>query len=265
MSDVQLNSPPRDGTLDSAVDALAAVDEHFGALALAFRDSLAQDQAGDELRLLASISSLAALEELDELGRLIDLAAEQSAATPARVLEAILLTAPFCGLLQAARAARVFADRHPDHQGEAAADHPPGENVDGFLRPALEAGAELYGLERAKANIAMFRLWGREVADVVEQVVYGGLNRRPVLTHLEREACGSAALACLSREFSFRWHARVALVLGITPAELQGLLFAQIPYTGFPRMLEALNQLDEVIAAWSDATAGALAWDPEPR
>jgi alkylhydroperoxidase/carboxymuconolactone decarboxylase family protein YurZ len=222
---------------------------------------LMEDLSSGRIAELTSITALCAIGELDELELHLERAKEEKIAAN-EVLEAILININYSGLLKVGRGIERFMSVFPEGvEGESKQAYPDEPDVEGFHGAGLNAGTELYGSARARANFYFFRGWDRHLAEIVERVIYGGLDRRRVLSHLDRELCSVGALTALGHTFSLEWHARVALQLGAMPDEVRGAAIRELPHVGFPLVVTALLSIDNVVEAWTKQVRTTMAWD----
>jgi len=133
--------------------------------------------------------------------------------------ETLLQAVLFCGFPRAVTAFETLAAAWP-------AERPPA----GGALPAEDqatAGralfAAIYGQNEAAVR-AMLLGYHRDFHDFVLEVAYGRVLARPGLTGRERELLGAGALAASDQLRQFAGHARGALHLGATKAELREVL-----------------------------------------
>jgi 4-carboxymuconolactone decarboxylase len=75
----------------------------------------------------------------------------------------------------------------------------------------------------------------------VVEFAFGEIYRRPGLDLRQRELVTIAALATLGgAEPQLEVHVNGALNVGLTPAEIVEAIIHCVPYTGFPRVLNAI-------------------------
>jgi 3-oxoadipate enol-lactonase len=97
-------------------------------------------------------------------------------------------------------------------------------------------------------TLAAVRLRSPGLYDDVVEGAFGGTLARPELSRAEREIATVAMLAAEGgAENQLVTHLGAALHNGVTPTELRALCEHVAPYAGFPRALNALAVLDEVL------------------
>ncbi|MFD1544121.1 alpha/beta fold hydrolase [Nonomuraea guangzhouensis] len=93
------------------------------------------------------------------------------------------------------------------------------------------------------------RLRSPHMYDALVEGAFGGTLARPELGRAARETATVAILAAIGgAEAQLATHARAALHNGIAPDELRALAQHVSLYAGFPRALNALTVIDEVLA-----------------
>jgi 4-carboxymuconolactone decarboxylase len=76
---------------------------------------------------------------------------------------------------------------------------------------------------------------------------YGELWSRPGLTHRERMLCAIAAFTAMGLEGQLRKFSQSALNVGLTRENIVEAVIQTAPYGGFPRALNGLAILSEVL------------------
>jgi alkylhydroperoxidase/carboxymuconolactone decarboxylase family protein YurZ len=93
-------------------------------------------------------------------------------------------------------------------------------------------------------------------------VVYGHLHARPALDPRTREAVAIAAIAAAGMvDIPLRVHTRSALAAGLTAAEITEVLLEVAAFGGFPRAVQAIQTVTEVL----EEERAQLPPDPAPR
>jgi len=77
---------------------------------------------------------------------------------------------------------------------------------------------------------------------------YGELWSRPGLNHRQRMLCALAAFTALGLEGQLKKFAKSAGNVGLTPEEVIEAIIQTAPYGGFPRALNGLAIVSEVLA-----------------
>lgn len=90
------------------------------------------------------------------------------------------------------------------------------------------------------------------------EFAFGDIYRRPELSLKEREMITLASLATLGGcEAQLTVHLNAALNVGLSPARIIETFMQCIPYTGFPRVLNAVFTAKAVFAARGVTVAAA--------
>jgi 4-carboxymuconolactone decarboxylase len=77
---------------------------------------------------------------------------------------------------------------------------------------------------------------------------YGEIYSRPGLTNQQRALITIASLVTQGTEFELELHINTGLAAGLTSTEIVESVIHLIPYTGFPRVLNALYVIKKVFA-----------------
>ena len=88
-----------------------------------------------------------------------------------------------------------------------------------------------------------------ELGDILRKVIFGDVFRIGDLDLRTREILTVSVLATLQCIAQLRGHAQAALNVGVTPVELRETLYQCAPFIGFPRTLNAVAALNEVLRA----------------
>ncbi|GAV94487.1 hypothetical protein ADENT20671_1256 [Actinomyces denticolens] len=86
-----------------------------------------------------------------------------------------------------------------------------------------------------------------ELYEILQNQIFGEVFSTGVLTDVEREIITVTVLGCLQTLPQLRAHAAAALNVGATPLQLREALYQCAPYIGYPRALNAVAALDEVL------------------
>lgn len=77
---------------------------------------------------------------------------------------------------------------------------------------------------------------------------FGDIYSREGLTDQQRTLCTISSLVTLGTEPQLELHINSGLNIGLTPKEIVGAVVHLLPYSGFPRVLNALNIVKKVFA-----------------
>lgn len=80
------------------------------------------------------------------------------------------------------------------------------------------------------------------------EFAYGDIYTREGLTNQQRALITISSLVTLGTEPQLELHINTGLTAGLTPNEIIECIVHLIPYTGFPRVLNALNVTKKVFA-----------------
>jgi 4-carboxymuconolactone decarboxylase len=87
-----------------------------------------------------------------------------------------------------------------------------------------------------------------DVGRYIVEFGYGEIYSRPGLTNQQRVLITIASLVTQGTEREIELHVNTGLTAGLTSTEIVESLIHLIPYTGFPRVLNALYVVKEVFA-----------------
>jgi 4-carboxymuconolactone decarboxylase len=199
-----------------------------------------------EDRMICTLAVLAPLQRLDALRRMVHGALEIGIA-PRSILEVFMQTGLYAGFPtteQAAACAReVFAAR-----GVAVPSEPPRDDS----HEALDArGRELLGTLHGARGQQGYAAPGNDITGALYPAAirygYGELWFRPGLTHRQRMLCAIAAFTSLGLEGQLSKFAQSALNVGLKREEIIEAVIQTAPYGGFPRALNGLAILQQVL------------------
>jgi 4-carboxymuconolactone decarboxylase len=87
-----------------------------------------------------------------------------------------------------------------------------------------------------------------DLSDYIVSFAFGDIYSRTALTQQEQTMVTISTLVALGTEPQLKLHMNVGFNVGLTKEKIVGALIQCIPYIGFPRVLNALTQLKEVMA-----------------
>lgn len=87
-----------------------------------------------------------------------------------------------------------------------------------------------------------------DVGRYIIEFGYGDIYSRPGLTHQQRALVTISTLATQGTERELELHINTGLTAGLTKTEIVEAIVHLIPYTGFPRVLNALYVAKKVFA-----------------
>jgi 4-carboxymuconolactone decarboxylase len=192
---------------------------------------------------LAVLSVLQRLEPLEALTRTsLDLGL-----SPRNILEVFVQVGLYAGFVttetSAAVARRVFAAR-----GLAVPPEPDRDDSHDRLDAlGREVMAKLHGERANQGYAAPGNAITGELYPAAIRYGYGELWSRPGLDHRQRMLCAVAAFCAMGLEGQLRKFAKSALNVGLTRQEIVEAVIQTGPYGGFPRALNGLGILSEVL------------------
>ncbi len=95
------------------------------------------------------------------------------------------------------------------------------------------------------------------LSDYIVSFAFGDIYSRSSLTQQEQTMVTISMLAALGTEQQLKLHINVGFNVGLTKEKIVGTLIQGIPYIGFPRVLNALSLLKQVVAERDLATESA--------
>jgi 4-carboxymuconolactone decarboxylase len=201
-------------------------------------------------RAICTLAVLSSLQRLASLAPMVE-AALRVGLTPRNIVEVFVQTGLYAGFVttdaSVAVAQEVFQARGLGLGPEAQRD----DSIAGLDRKGREVMSLLHG-ERAEEGYAAP---GNDVTGALYPMAirygYGELWSRPGLDHRQRMLCALAAFTALGLEGQLKKFARAARNLGLTRQEVIEAVIQTAPYGGFPRALNALALIGEVLAGAS--------------
>jgi alkylhydroperoxidase/carboxymuconolactone decarboxylase family protein YurZ len=197
-------------------------------------------------RMTCTLATLSVLQRLDALGGMVG-AALSLDMRPRAILEVFMQVGLYAGFptteASASRAREVFAVR-----GLTVPDEPPrndsNEELDAGGREVM---AKLHGARANQGYAAPGNAITGALYPSAVRYGYGELWSRPGLTHRERMLCAIAAFTAMGLEGQLRKFSQSALNVGLQREEVVEAVIQTAPYGGFPRALNGLAILSEVL------------------
>ena len=93
-----------------------------------------------------------------------------------------------------------------------------------------------------------YRSIDEHLADYIVSFAFGDIYSRDTLTQQEQTLVTISMLAALGIEPQLKLHISVGFNVGLTQQQIVGALIHGIPYIGFPRVLNGLTLLQQVMA-----------------
>ncbi len=85
-----------------------------------------------------------------------------------------------------------------------------------------------------------------ELENYIVEFAFGDIYSREGLSHERKTLITISSLVTQGLEPQLKLHVNTGLTIGITPKEIVGAIIHLLPYTGFPRVLNALKVAKEV-------------------
>jgi 4-carboxymuconolactone decarboxylase len=164
---------------------------------------------------------------------------------PPAVREALIQVIPYAGWPKALNALTAMREVFAERQVKLAppAPSPPANPQDRGRENGSRVYRDYAALERTLAEL------DPELPRYLTEQAYGGIYDRPGLTLRERELVAVAMLATLQQWPQLAWHIEGAHRVGATPVETKEVLVTLLLYSGWPTVLNALEQWKRVTAA----------------
>lgn len=86
------------------------------------------------------------------------------------------------------------------------------------------------------------------LSDYIVSFAFGDIYSRDSLSQQEQTMVTISSLAALGTERQLKLHINVGFNVGLTKEKIVGTLIHLLPYVGFPRVLNALTLVKEVMA-----------------
>ena len=99
-----------------------------------------------------------------------------------------------------------------------------------------------------RTRLAQYAALDPQYAQLLEDLIFGGMYARDVLDQKTRELCALAALVALGRRAQTRTHVLASLNAGATPRELREVVMQTGIFAGFPASLEAMEVVQATLA-----------------
>jgi len=87
-----------------------------------------------------------------------------------------------------------------------------------------------------------------DLSDYIISFAFGDIYSRKSLTQQEQTMVTISTLVALGTEPQLKLHINVGFNVGLTQEKIVGALIQCIPYVGFPRVLNGLTLLNQVMA-----------------
>lgn len=85
-----------------------------------------------------------------------------------------------------------------------------------------------------------------ELEKYIVEFAFGDIYARDQLSDQTKTLLTISSLVTQGLDPQLRLHVNIALTIGLTPTEIVSAIIHLLPYTGFPRVLNALNVAKEI-------------------
>jgi 4-carboxymuconolactone decarboxylase len=198
-------------------------------------------------RAICSMAVLSVLQRIPPLRTMVATALDL-ALTPRSILEVFVQVGLYAGFdtteMSAAIAHEVFAARGLSVQPDPVRS----DSCETLDRRGREVMAHLHGERAHQGYAAPANAVTGELYAAAIRYGYGELWSRPGLDHRQRMLCALAAFTAMGLERQLRKFARSAGNLGLKREQIIEAVIQTAPYSGFPRALDGLAILSEVLA-----------------
>jgi 4-carboxymuconolactone decarboxylase len=96
--------------------------------------------------------------------------------------------------------------------------------------------------------VAAFKDIAPDLESYIVEFAFGDIYSREGTTPQQKTIATIASLVALGTEPQLELHINVGITIGLTPQEIVGTIVHLIPYTGFPKVLNALKIVKKVFA-----------------
>jgi len=96
--------------------------------------------------------------------------------------------------------------------------------------------------------VAAFKDLAPDLESYIVEFAFGDIYSREGTTQQQKTIATIASLVTLGTEPQLELHINVGITIGLTPKEIVGTIVHLIPYTGFPKVLNALKIVKRVFA-----------------
>ena len=197
-------------------------------------------------RALCTLATLSVLQRLVPLKPMVASALDLGL-SPRNILEVFVQVGLYAGFVtvdtSASIADEVFSERHLAVPSEL----PRNESNEVLDRLGREVMAELHGERAQQGYAAPGNSITGELYPTAIRYGYGELWSRPGLDHRQRMLCALAAFTAMGLESQLGKFAKSARNVGLERAEIIEAVIQTAPYGGFPRALNGLAILSQVL------------------
>ncbi len=103
--------------------------------------------------------------------------------------------------------------------------------------------------EQGRERIEQLRSFAPDLCDMIIRFAYGDVYARPGLTLQQRMIITITSLLTQGDTHQLKVHLQSGLRAGLTKDELMEIMIHCIPYIGFPRVMDGVTLLQQVVEA----------------
>ena len=91
-----------------------------------------------------------------------------------------------------------------------------------------------------------------DLADYIQEMVYGEIYNRSGLSNNYREISAITALTILGLDDQLKTHVKAAISVGVTASEIRELMIFLTPFIGIPKVLASLKAINEMLKRYEE-------------
>ena len=202
----------------------------------------------DQVRELITVTVLSVYSALPQLTAHVKAALHVGCA-PIQIREAVYQCAPFIGFPKTLNAISAMNKAFEESGINLPLENTATVDESNRYEKGLEIQAPIYGTEIADRYAYLPREFAEAIPTFLTELGFGDFATRKGLDEKLRELLTLVMLVALGgAEMQVKAHAIGALKVGNTKEDILAALVHAMPYTGFPRVLNALNAIKDVIA-----------------
>lgn len=197
-------------------------------------------------RAICTLAALSVLQRLEPLKPMVG-AALSLGLSPRNILEVFVQVGLYAGFVTTETSAVVARDVFAARGLDVPAEPPRTDSLEALDAMGREVMAKLHGERANQGYAAPGNAITGELYPAAIRYGYGELWSRPGLDHRQRMLCAVAAFCAMGLESQLRKFGKSALNVGLTRQEIIEAVIQTGPYGGFPRALNGLSILSEVL------------------
>jgi 4-carboxymuconolactone decarboxylase len=197
-------------------------------------------------RAICSLAALSVLQRLEPLKAMTGTALTLGL-SPRNILEVFVQVGLYAGFVTTETSAGLARDVFAQRGLEVPAEPPRSDGFEALDAMGREVMAKLHGERANQGYAAPGNAITGELYPSAIRYGYGELWSRPGLDHRQRMLCAIAAFCAMGLESQLRKFGKSALNVGLTKEEIIEAVIQTGPYGGFPRALNGLSILSEVL------------------